>query len=110
MTAILLGFSLILTIIYPSYKNTNPNPPFVGSIISMAISLDFNRKHPYIRDKNGFWGWLKRPLKTRPNLPSLHESFFEGIQQSRQPRRAVREGEKNLQVSETIPKNLYKAF
>jgi len=26
------------------------------------------------------------------------------------PRRAVREGEKDLHVSETIPKNLYKAF
>jgi len=46
----------------------------------VLVNLSRIRKHPYFRDKLGFWGWLKRPLKI-----SLHEPFFEGSNMGTSP-------------------------
>ncbi len=64
-------------------------------------------KHLYFRDKVGFWGWLKRPLKI-----SHYEPFFEGSNMGASPycRRGCIEHDKNLHGSKSIPKSAYKAF
>ena len=51
-----------------------------GILSLYIISVNFGQKHLYFRDKLGFWGWLKRPLKI-----SLHEPFFEGSNMGMSP-------------------------